>query len=234
MDYFKLLQNNDIESLIKYLKNHDANEEIQGQSLLYWAVYMGNVEFSNILIEKGANVNQKDGLGRTPLSITSFFGFLEIAKLLLKNGAIIDASCMDRAYFGWGRNVQSDVLDLFQKYGWLNIYLDDLREIPKGFKGARTIEEAISIMEQSTVHMLSLDHDLGVDEEGDLLPTGYDLVKYMCENGLRANRIYIHTDNVVGRENMYQTLLAARRRGFIDNDIEVCRHSITVNRYTES
>ncbi|WP_077318170.1 cyclic-phosphate processing receiver domain-containing protein [Virgibacillus proomii] len=111
---------------------------------------------------------------------------------------------------------------------------DDLRDIPIGFKGARTIEHAISIMEQNTVHMLSLDHDLGVDEEGDLLPTGYDLVKYMCENGLRANRIYIHTDNVVGRENMYQTLLAARRRGFIDNDIEIYRYSITVNRYTES
>ncbi|EGQ26369.1 hypothetical protein HMPREF9372_1649 [Sporosarcina newyorkensis 2681] len=38
------------------------------------------------------------------------------------------------------------------------------------------------------------------------MPTGYDLVKYIFEKGLRANKIYLHTDNPVDRENMYHTL----------------------------
>ncbi|WP_459477344.1 cyclic-phosphate processing receiver domain-containing protein [Clostridium saccharoperbutylacetonicum] len=64
------------------------------------------------------------------------------------------------------------------------------------------------------------------------MPTGYDLVKYICENGLRAEKIYLHTDNSVGRENMYQTLLGAQRRGFIDSNIEIYHYSITQNKYS--
>ena len=49
---------------------------------------------------------------------------------------------------------------------------------------------------------------------GGISKTSCDLVKYICEKViLPANRIYIHSDNVVGRENMYQTHLAAQRRG---------------------
>lgn len=94
------------------------------------------------------------------------------------------------------------------------------------------MEEAIYYIENYKVHILSLDHDLGEDREGTLLPTGYDLVKYICENGLRADKIYLHTDNGVGRENMYQTLKAAQRRGFIDQDIEIYHYSITPNKYS--
>lgn len=114
----------------------------------------------------------------------------------------------------------------------INLYVDDLRDCPEGFEVARTVEEAVKILESGRVKILSLDHDLGEDEHGNLLPTGYDLVKYFCQHGLKAEKIYIHTDNGVGRENMYQTLLAARRRGFIDDSIEIYRYSITVNKYS--
>lgn len=114
----------------------------------------------------------------------------------------------------------------------LNLYVDDLRDCPNGYSVARTMEEAISILENSEVNILSLDHDLGEDDNGKLLPTGYDLVKYFCEYGLRVNKIYLHTDNPVGRENMYQTLKGAQRRGFIDSDIEIFHYSITENKYT--
>lgn len=83
-----------------------------------------------------------------------------------------------------------------------------------------------------TVDILSLDHDLGEDKQGNLLPTGYDLVKYICTEGLRANNIYLHTDNPVGRENMYETLKGAQRRGFIDSDIKIYHYSITENKYS--
>ena len=112
----------------------------------------------------------------------------------------------------------------------INLYLDDLRDCPEGFTIARTVEEAIYYLENFIVKVLSLDHDLGMDEKGKLLPTGYDLVKYMCENGLRADRIYLHTDNPVGRTNMYETLLGAQRREFIDIDIEIYNYPYIKNK----
>ncbi|MFC0299534.1 cyclic-phosphate processing receiver domain-containing protein [Virgibacillus soli] len=115
----------------------------------------------------------------------------------------------------------------------INLYVDDLRDCPDGFVVARNMEEAIDHIVNNEINILSLDHDLGADNEGNILPTGYDLVKYFCENGLRTNKIYIHTDNGVGRENMFQTLKAAQRRGFIDRDIEIYHYSITPNTYTE-
>lgn len=114
----------------------------------------------------------------------------------------------------------------------INLYVDDLRDCPSGYTVARNMEEAINYLENHNIHILSLDHDLGEDQEGNLLPTGYDLVKYICKKGLRANKIYLHTDNGVGRDNMYHTLIGAQRRGFIDNDIEIFHYSITENKYT--
>ncbi|MBK1810717.1 hypothetical protein JHL18_08710 [Clostridium sp. YIM B02505] len=114
----------------------------------------------------------------------------------------------------------------------INLYVDDLRDCPLGFIIARTIEEAIYYLENYEVNILSLDHDMGEDNQGNLRKSGYELVKYFCENGLRANKIYLHTDNAVGRENMYHTLIGAQRRGFIDSSIEIFHYPITENKYT--
>lgn len=113
----------------------------------------------------------------------------------------------------------------------INIYLDDLRIIPDGFVAARTYEDAVALLNTHKVNILSLDHDLGEDINGNLLKTGYDLVKYICENNCSVEQIYIHTDNVAGRANMYETLLAAQRRGFISDDIEIYRYQLVPNRY---
>jgi len=200
--------------------------------LLYWAVFHNNLDFCKKLIEIGADVNYKDSLGRSPLSVSCFYGLIGITEFLLKNGAKIDFTCMERSYYGWDGKIQADILDLLREKGWINLYVDDIRSTPPGFSAARTVDEAISMMSNNSVHILSLDHDLGMDDKENLLPTGYDLVKYICEKGLRpANKIYIHTDNVVGRENMYQTLIAAQRRGFIENDIKIYHYPIAENRY---
>lgn len=92
----------------------------------------------------------------------------------------------------------------------INLYVDDLRDYPTGFVVARTYEQAIKTISENEIHILTLDHDLGEDDLGTELKNGYELVKYFCENGLRAEKIYLHTDNPVGRNNMYETLLAAR------------------------
>lgn len=115
----------------------------------------------------------------------------------------------------------------------INLYVDDLRDCPEGFVIARTVEQAKYYFESFHIAILSLDHDLGVDEQGNLLLTGYDLVKYICEKGLRADKIYIHTDNSVGRENMYYTLLGAQKRGFIDSDILIYKYPFTRSVYLD-
>ncbi|WP_391115981.1 cyclic-phosphate processing receiver domain-containing protein [Psychrobacillus sp. L3] len=114
----------------------------------------------------------------------------------------------------------------------INLYVDDLRDCPDGFELARTFNEAISFFDNFEIDILSLDHDLGEDTDGTLLPTGYDFVKWFCEQGLKVNKVYLHTDNPVGRENMYQTLLGARKRGFIDSDIKIYHYPITPNKYS--
>lgn len=98
-----MLRLNDVSGLRKYLTKNNCNKVIHGESLLSWAVRMGNVGFTNLLIDRGADINKTDSIGRT----------------------------------------------------------------------------------------------------------------------------YLHTHNVIGRENMYQTLLASRKRGFIDQNIEIYPYSFT-------
>lgn len=114
----------------------------------------------------------------------------------------------------------------------INLYVDDLRDCPSGFIVARNYETAIELLLNNEVSVLSLDHDLGEDEKGNILNSGYDLVKYFCENGLFVESIYIHTDNPVGRENMYETLKGAQRRGFISTEIKIFHYGIVPNKYS--
>lgn len=114
----------------------------------------------------------------------------------------------------------------------LNIYLDDLRDCPPQFVLAKNIEELKSLITTQDIAILSLDHDLGTDATGQLLPTGYDFVKWFCEEGLLVQKIYLHTDNIVGKENMYATLKAAQKRGFISPDIQIYAHPFTPNKYS--
>ena len=57
----------------------------------------------------------------------------------------------------------------------INVYVDDFRDCSIGFVVARTFQEAIHLLENHEVDIPSLDHDLGEDLQGNLLPTGYDL-----------------------------------------------------------
>lgn len=118
----------------------------------------------------------------------------------------------------------------------INLYLDDLRDCPDGFELAKTMEEAVSFLKENKINILSLDHDLG-EENGKLLKTGYDLVKWICEfyeeENLSIKAIYLHTDNNVGRENMFETLKAAQRRGFISEKIKIYHYYYVPNKYTE-
>lgn len=49
------------------------------------------------------------------------------------------------------------------------------------------------------------------------------IIKKLEKHDLKYT-FFIHTDNVVGRDNMYETLLGAQRRGFIDKNIKIYRY----------
>jgi hypothetical protein len=55
------------------------------------------------------------------------------------------------------------------------VWLDDVRPAPRGWRRARTPDEAINLLRTGRVTELSLDHDLGLITEGREA-TGYDVL----------------------------------------------------------
>lgn len=115
MEYFDLLDKEDINGLHMFLEKHNANEEIQGHSLLYWAVHSNHIAFTEVLLHQGANVNRCDHLGRTPLQIACYFGFYHIAEILLKAGANTDG-CLERAKNGWANDSKVEIVELLERW----------------------------------------------------------------------------------------------------------------------
>ena len=60
----------------------------EGISPLGEAAANGYVDFAKLLIEKGANVNQKDDNGKTPLTYAIEFKKPETEKLLREHGGV--------------------------------------------------------------------------------------------------------------------------------------------------
>ncbi len=148
-------------------------------------------------------------------------------KLIVKDFKVLDEE--NNLIFDYDSSIAEKYLKLQKKI--INLYLDDLRVAPNEFIVVRNVEEAKYYLSKFHVNILSLDHDLGVDEKGNLLPTGYDLVKYICENDIKVNKIYIHTDNPVGRDAMFTTLCSAQSRGFIDKNINIYNYPLFPNKY---
>jgi hypothetical protein len=84
----------------------------------------------------------------------------------------------------------------------MRLYLDDIRECPKGWILARTYAECIRLIDTEQVEEMSLDHDLGEEK------TGYDILRYIldkvvdCKEYEPPARIHLHTGNPVGRQRM--------------------------------
>lgn len=107
------------------------------------------------------------------------------------------------------------------------IFLDDLRPCPNRFVLAKNVKVCMELLRtnKGNVQILTLDHDLG-DED---VKTGYDLVKEMVDEGLYADKIYLHTANGVGRTNMYFYLINAIEHGAIPSHVQIHRGPIVFN-----
>ena len=93
----------------------------------------------------------------------------------------------------------------------MKLYLDDVRDLPdESFLLARSYEEAVLFVKENGIPpFISFDHDLGVDENEKLLPTGFDFTKWLVE--MDMDNIYkfpenfsvnVHSANPVGKANI--------------------------------
>lgn len=81
------------------------------------------------------------------------------------------------------------------------MWLDDLRPVPEGWTGVRSVNEAIALLSTGLVVEASLDHDLGdyAYDGGD----GYKVVDWMAENNIWPSAgVHCHSGNPVGRERI--------------------------------
>jgi len=86
----------------------------------------------------------------------------------------------------------------------MKIWVDDLRPIPRDYVGAKSVNQAIALIEEAeregkTVELLDLDHDLG-----NFATYGGDAIKLLDYLAERETfyPVVIHTANPVGRANM--------------------------------
>ncbi len=86
----------------------------------------------------------------------------------------------------------------------MKIWLDDLRPVPQGYEGVKSVNEAIALIEEAEgrgtkIEVLDLDHDLG-----DYYSDGGDAIKLLDWLAERETfyPVEIHTANPVGRANM--------------------------------
>ncbi len=93
------------------------------------------------------------------------------------------------------------------------IWLDDIRLPPEGWTWVKTSTEAMLALSTGNVEEISLDHDLG-DEEDDT-NTGYTVAKFIEKEAylkrLPKLKWKIHSANPVGRKNMEAALKNADR-----------------------
>lgn len=93
----------------------------------------------------------------------------------------------------------------------IEIFLDDVREPPRGFFGVicRTARSAIHLLSTGLVSYISFDHDLGTDL------TGYDVAAYIEESvytgSIPCPQYAIHSANPVGSERIHAAMTSAQR-----------------------
>ena len=90
----------------------------------------------------------------------------------------------------------------------MKLWLDDLRPVPYGYEGAKSVNEAKKLIQEAEhngieIEALDLDHDLGdyADQGGDAIR----LLDWLAERGT-FSPVEIHTANPVGRANMERIL----------------------------
>jgi hypothetical protein len=100
----------------------------------------------------------------------------------------------------------------------VRVWLDDRRRPPDdSWIWVTTPEETVSLLQHGTVEELSLDHDLGLVDEGGREKTGYDVLTWIEEQvavaGFRSPRLTVHSANPPAHERMQRAIDSIVRHG---------------------
>ena len=91
----------------------------------------------------------------------------------------------------------------------MKVWLDDRRPAPKGWRRAKTADEAIRLLDTDEVEIISFDHDLGT------LETGYTVAEYLeysaASGTLERVKWRVHSANPVGRKRIEVAMHSAER-----------------------
>lgn len=94
----------------------------------------------------------------------------------------------------------------------MKVYLDDEREAPEGWMRTYTAKATIHMLESRRVTHLSLDHDIGPEEE---VGTGYDVLLWLEEQvalkGFVPPEIDVHSANEGARPKMELAIESIKR-----------------------
>ena len=103
-----------------------------------------------------------------------------------------------------GCTLMDELEGLVMNYKNIKIYVDDVRDIPEGYIGTRSVNQTIDFIKEIESHdgsidVIDLDHDLG-----DYAYDGGDAIKILDFLVERETfyPIAFHTANPVGRANM--------------------------------
>lgn len=96
------------------------------------------------------------------------------------------------------------------------MFLDDRRDPPdESWTRVKTPQEAIRLLEDGEAEVISLDHDLGYDQNGREL-TGYEVVLWIEEavvlRGFKPPQMLVHSANPPGHQRLLRGIEAIQRR----------------------
>ena len=93
----------------------------------------------------------------------------------------------------------------------MKMFLDDIRDPKNDYDViVRSFEEAINFVKENGIPtFISFDHDLGCDEMGSILKSGYDFAKWLVDMDIENISKFpdnftfdIHSANPIGKNNI--------------------------------
>ena len=86
LSWEQVIGNNDIKGVMSKIE-YGENLDLQGQygwTPLIWAVYIGQIDIINLLLQYDINVNIKDQYGSTALIMACYYGKIDVVRILVQ------------------------------------------------------------------------------------------------------------------------------------------------------
>ena len=100
----------------------------------------------------------------------------------------------------------------------VKVWLDDIREAPKGWTRCVRPGEVIELLASGGVEEISLDYDIGLGDDRGVDRNGEDVLRWIEQQVVERGDsfplpvIRIHSANPVGRQRLQRALEAIERR----------------------